>query len=106
VRKIGGPCSEGLLAWGGLEHNVMMRSGLVELDGGIDGSELGLRFLQVLNDSVHSGSWSSDLASHICNSANHPLAVMILLQECEDVRPCVLSEALAVCHYICTGHLR
>jgi hypothetical protein len=43
----GGPCSEGLLTWGGLEHNVMMGSGLVELDGG-DGSELELRFLQVL----------------------------------------------------------
>jgi len=33
---------------------VMVRSGLVELDGGGDGSELELRFLQVLYESVHS----------------------------------------------------
>lgn len=46
------------------------------------------------------GSRSSDLPGHICNSANHPLAVVLLLQECEDVCPRVLFEALAVSRYM------
>ena len=57
---------------------VMVRSRLVELDGGEDGSELELRFPQVLYESVHS---VHDLATSLATSAI-PLITHLLSCSC------------------------
>jgi hypothetical protein len=56
----------------------MVRSGLVELDGGGDGSELELRFLQVLYESIHS---VHGLATSLATSAT-PLITHLLSCSC------------------------